>query len=220
MGIILSRVKDSVFKRSKLGEEEIRLRGLGLSRTEQLVLLMIDGEKTFPQLQQEFADDDAIELEVLLESLLNQFLIEVVVDNKSDIPFSSSSNSSSVQLDGFDSEEFFSSSLDPLSPLHSGSGLVVDTGARSMRSVNLRKKGQGDDCDVDIPLTLELDTNLRLKKDKRRSKLVQVFPVPEKPKRRRRSKRAEPPPVSKWPMRIYISLTVIGVLLLLIALVS
>lgn len=220
MGVILSRAKDSVFKRSKLGEEEIRLRGLGLSRAEQLVLLMIDGEKAFPQLQQEFAEDEAIELEVLLESLLAQFLIEVVVDNKSDIPFSSNSNLSAVQLDSFTQEEFFSSSLDPLSSLHSGSGLIVDTGANSMRSVNLRKKKPEEVDDVDIPLALELDTNLRLKNDKRKSKLVQVFPVPERPKKRRRSKRAMPLPVSKWPMRIYVFLTVIGVLLLLIALVS
>jgi hypothetical protein len=214
--IILSQFTNKVFCRTELGEAEIRQRTLALSRAEQVVLLAINGESNFAELQMEFANDSSIEFEKSIESLLQKALIksqsyQELTNAAADF------GAGSVDSASFSSEDFFSSSLDPL---HSGSGLVVDTKAKSMRSVNLKKKPQESVYDVDIPLSLELDTKLRLKKEKRQSKLVQVFPNPERPKKRRRSKRPKAEPVNPWPMRIYIGLTAIGLLLVAAAILS
>lgn len=209
----MSQFKENIFRRTELGEAEIRQRSLVLSRAEQVILLAIDGQLTYAELQMEFANDSSLEFEKVIDALQKKALIHVLASESETSP-PADVDSLSVQIENFDKEDFFSSSLDPL---HSGSGLVVDTKANRMRSVNLKKKKQDSVYDVDIPLSLELDTSLRLKKEKRKSKLVQVFPEPDKPKKRRRSKRPKAPPPSKWPMRIYMGLTGIGLLLVLIA---
>ena len=212
---ILGELKNKVFRRTNLGDAEIRNRNLELSRPEQLVLLAVDRDLSYVDLQHVFEGDGAIDLDAVAAALIGKDLLvaipgEVVVEQgmkmRRDI---------GAQADDLNADEFFSSSLDPL---HSGSGLVVDTRANFMRSVKQRKKEAESVYDIDIPLSLELDTKLRIKKEKRSSKLVQVFPEPEKPKKRRRSKRAKPVPVSKWPMRIYIALTAVGLILVLLAL--
>lgn len=209
----MSQSKDKIFRRTKAGELEIRQRSLSLSNSEQVVLLSIGGEAKFADLKREFEKDEAIEFERSFSSLLDKGLI---VEGGESLSFNSF-NPRVVQEQKFSSEEFFSSSMDPLS---SGSGLVVDTRSNSMRSVNLKKKKQESVYDVDIPLSLELDTSLRLKKSKRSSKLVQVFPDPDVPKKRRRSKRPKAPPVSKWQMWVYGGVTVFGVLMILVALLT
>jgi hypothetical protein len=212
LGKILSQSRDKIFRRTELGDAEIRQRSLLLSNEEQMILLSIGGETKYADLKREFEKDEAIEFESGFAELLDKGLIverrESSSVNKSDL--------TTAQIERFGSEEFFSSSMDPS---NSGSGLVVDTRSNSMRSVNLRKKKQQESVyDVDIPLSLELDTNLRLKKSKRSSKLVQVFPDPSAPKKRRRSKRPKAPPVSKWQVWVYGGVAVFGVLMILIAL--
>lgn len=209
----MSQFKENIFQRTELGEAEIHQRSLVLSRAEQVVLLAVDGRSTYAELQMEFANDSSLEFDKIIDALQKKALIHVhASDSKTSL--SAEGDPISAQIENFDKEDFFSSSLDPL---HSGSGLVVDTRANLMRSVNLKKKKQDSVYDVDIPLSLELDTSLRLEKEKRKSKLVQVFPDPDKPRKRRRSKRPKAPPPSKWPMRIYMGLTGIGLLLVLIA---
>lgn len=209
----MSQFKEHIFQRTELGETEIHQRSLVLSRAEQVVLLAVDGQSTYAELQMEFANDSSLEFDKIIDTLQKKALIHVLASESGTSP-SAEGDPISAQIENFDKEDFFSSSLDPL---HSGSGLVVDTKANLMRSVNLKKKKQDSVYDVDIPLSLELDTSLRLEKEKRKSKLVQVFPDPDKPRKRRRSKRSKAPPPSKWPMRIYIGLTGIGLLLVLIA---
>jgi hypothetical protein len=213
LGEILSQSKDKIFCRTESGEAEIRQRSLSLSKSEQMVLLSIGGEARYADLKREFEKDESTEFELNFSALLDRGLIV----ERRESPSFSNSDLMTAQTEKFSSEEFFSSSMDPLS---SGSGLVVDTRSKSMRSVNLKKKTQESVYDVDIPLSLELDTNLRLKKSKRSNKLVQVFPDPAVPKKRRRSKRPKEPPVSKWQMWIFVGLTVFGILMVLIALLT
>lgn len=208
----MSQSKGKVFRRTELGEAEIRQRSLSLSKAEQMILLSIGGDTKYADLEREFEVDDAVDFQRTLAALLDRGFIVAVHDS----PSFSDSSLMSGQIEKFGAEEFFSSSMDPL---NSGSGLVVDTRSNSMRSVNLKKvKQQESVYDVDIPLSLELDTNLRLKKLKRSSKLVQVFPDPGVAKKRRRSRRPKEVPVSRWQVWLYGGLAVFGVLMILIAL--
>ncbi|MBR7745812.1 hypothetical protein [Undibacterium baiyunense] len=203
----MSQFTNKVFCRTSLGDAEIRQRDLDLSRSEQLVLVAVDQEIIYATLAKALEQDDALDLDSVLVALLGRGLIKEVVESVS------AEKSNMVGKLGLD--EFYSSSLDPL---HSGSGLMVDTRNNFVRSVQKHPYKQASMDDVDIPLSLELDTKLRIKKEKRKSKLVQVFPEPPKPKKRRRSKRTKVVPVSKWPMRIYAGLTILGVILLVFAL--
>lgn len=209
----MSQSKDKIFRRTESGDAEIRQRSLSLSNAEQMVLLSVGGETKYADLKHEFERDEALEFERSFSALLDKGFIAEVRGSSS----FSNSDLANAHIERFGSEEFFSSSMDPLS---SGSGLVVDTRSNSMRSVNLKKKKQESVYDVDIPLSLELDTSLRLKKSKRSSKLVQVFPDPDVPKKRRRSRRPKAPPVSKWQMWVYGGVTVFGVLMILVALLT
>lgn len=209
----MNQFKDEIFCRTESGEAEIRQRSLSLSKAEQMVLLSIGGEAKYADLKREFEKDESTEFELNFSALLDRGLIV----ERRESPSFNNSDLMTAQIEKFSSEEFFSSSMDPL---NSGSGLVVDTRSNSMRSVNLKKKKQESVYDVDIPLSLELDANLRLKKSKRSNKLVQVFPDPPVPKKRRRSKRPKAPPVSKWQMWIFAGLTVFGILMVLIALLT
>lgn len=213
--MILSQFKDKVFRRTELGDAEIRQRTLALSRPEQVVLLATNGELAYTELEMEFANDSSIDFERIIDSLVEKGLIKVFsFDGRKEVKEAAVEPNSNNH---FASDDFFSSSLDPM---QSGSGLVVDTKTKSVRSVNPKKTRQESVYDVDIPLSLELDTKLRLKKEKRQSKLVQVFPEPPRAKKRRRSKRPKVEPVSKWPMRIYLGLTIIGLLLVASAILS
>ncbi|WP_395005545.1 hypothetical protein [Undibacterium sp.] len=207
----MNQSKDKIFRRTESGEAEIRDPGQSLSNAERMILLFIVGEKKYADLKREFEKDESTEFELNFSALLDKGLVVERLDSSS---FNNSDLMTS-QIEKFGSEEFFSSSMDPL---NSGSGLVVDTRSNSMRSVNLKKKKPESVYDVDIPLSLELDANLRLKKSKRSNKLVQVFPDPAVPKKRRRSKRPKAPPVSKWQMWVFGGLTVFGILMILIAL--
>lgn len=208
----MSQFTNKVFCRTSLGDAEIRQRDLGLSRSEQLVLVAIDQELAYAQLVKVFVQDDDIDLDVVLAALLGRGLVS---ESAAGVGADRLSANKNLDTNNFDLDEFYSSSLDPL---HSGSGLMVDTRSNFVRSVQKRQQDQASIDDVDIPLSLELDTKLRIKKEKRTSKLVQVFPEPPKPKKRRRSKRAKVVPVSKWPMRIYTGLTIVGMILLALAL--
>ena len=208
----MSQFTNKVFCRTSLGDAEIRQRDLGLSRSEQLVLVAIDQEIGYAQLAKAFVQDETIDLDAVLTALLGRGLLSEIAEGvRSDM----SNANKKLDTNDFDLDEFYSSSLDPL---HSGSGLMVDTRNSFVRSVQRPQQHQTSIDDVDIPLSLELDTKLRIKKEKRKSKLVQVFPEPPKPKKRRRSKRAKVVPVSKWPMRVYTGLTILGVILLVLAL--
>jgi hypothetical protein len=210
LGIILVQFADEVFSRTLLGNNEIRERKLSLSNDEKIILASIVGEVKFQDLQREFEIDTSVDFLGAIETLLKKDLI----CHKPRVAISQSFPAIDIHAERFGSEEFFSSSMDPL---NSGSGLVVDTKTNSMRSVNLKKKPESV-YDVDIPLSLELDTNLRLKKSKRSSKLGQVYPEPEKRRKRRKSNRSAAPMESPWRARIYGGLVVFGVLLMAFAL--
>ncbi|MBR7800593.1 hypothetical protein [Undibacterium fentianense] len=200
---------DKIFRRTQLGDAEIRQRSLSLSKSEQLVLLSVDGERKLTELHADFAGDQ-FDFLAVFKGLVKKNL----VTSEPRVVLNIDSELMAAQIENFNSDEFFSSSMDPL---HTGSGLVVDTRTNSLRSVNLKKRKQSNFDDVDIPLSLELDTELRKKKEKRSQKLVQVFPNPEK-KRRKRSRRVKQAPVSKWPLRISVAVIFVGVVLVLIAL--
>jgi hypothetical protein len=207
----LSQFKDEIFRRTELGDAEIRQRRLSLSKAEQMVLLSVGVETKYADIKREFDKDESLVFQQTLEALL----VKGLIVEKEYSPSFHHSDLMTAQIEKFNNEEFFSSSMDPL---HSGSGLVVDTRSNSMRSVNLKKKKEESVYDVDILLSLELDTSPRLKKSKRSNKLVHVFPVPEQQKKRRRSKRPKALPSNRWQLRIYLGLTVVGVLLVLLAL--
>lgn len=206
----MTQFADKVFTRTLLGNSEIRERNLSLSNDERIVLASIDGNVNFEDLQREFERDVGVDFLSAFESLRGKGLI----CHMPEIGELDSYPAIGIHIDRFGSEEFFSSSMDPL---NSGSGLVVDTKSNSMRSVNLKKKRESV-YDVDIPLSLELDTSLRLKKSKRSSKLIQVFPEPARRRRRRRSSSSLKSTESPLRARLYIALVVLGVMLVLFAL--
>lgn len=200
---------DKVFRRTIVGDCEIRDRNLPLSKIEQTVLLSVDGEASYLQLSQRFEQKESAEFEMAMDSLLRQGLIEPMEV----LPLSSHTDLLKADISSFEAEDFFSSSGDPM---HSGSGLVVDTRSNTMRSVNVKKTKADDSLEVDlfIPLT---DGDGVDRKSKRMQKLVEVYPDPSKQKRKKRRKRKELPPENKWVMRVYLGLIGAGVFAVFVA---
>lgn len=191
-----------------MGDSEIRERSLPLTKTEQTVLVSVDGEASYLQLSQQFEEREFAEFEMAMVSLLQKGLIEPM-----EVPaLNSHTDLLKADIAGFEAEDFFSSSGDPM---HSGSGLVVDTRSNTMRSVNA-KKAETDDAEVDLFIPLA-DEDAGGRKKKRMQKLVEVYPDPSKQKRKKRRKRAAPPPENKWIFRAYLALIGLGLIAVLAA---
>jgi hypothetical protein len=207
---ILDQSSDKIFRRTIVGDSEIRERSLPLTKIEQTVLVSVDGEASFLQLSQQFEAHESAAFEMAMVSLLQKGLIEPM-----EVPaLHSHTDLLKAEIAGFEAEDFFSSSGDPM---HSGSGLVVDTRNNTMRSVNAKKPEADDLAEVDLFIPLgEEDTGGR--KKKRMQKLVEVYPDPSKQKRRKRRKRVEPPPQNKWILRVYLGLIALGLIAVLGAL--
>lgn len=208
--MILNQANDKIFRRTIVGDSEIRERTLTLTRTEQTVLLSVDGEASFLRLSQHFAVGESAEFEMAMDSLLRKGLIEPLEE----VAFHSHTDLLKAEIAGFETEDFFSSTGNGL---HTGSGLVVDTRNNSVRSVNGRRgalKGS-DEVDLFIPLAGE---ELGGRKKKRMQKLVEVYPDPSKQKRSKRRKRAAAPPENKWFFRVYLALIAAGLLAVVVAL--
>lgn len=198
---------DKIFRRTIVGDCEIRDRNLPLSKIEQTVLLSVDGEASYLQLGQSFEIKESTEFEMAMDSLLRQGLIEPM-----EVPsLNSHTDLLKADISSYEAEDFFSSSGDSM---HSGSGLVVDTRNNTMRSVNAKKAKMDDSIEVDlfIPLGDGVD-----RKQKRMQKLVEVYPDPSKQKRKKRRKHKESPPENKWIMLTYLSLIGLGVFAVLVA---
>jgi hypothetical protein len=176
---------------------------------EQTVLLSVDGEASYMQLAQGFELKESAEFEMAMDSLLRQGLIEPL-----EVPsLHSHTDLLKADISGFEAEDFFSASGDPM---HSGSGLVVDTRNNTMRSVNAKKSKLDDSLEVDLFIPLgEADGDGR--KSKRVQKLVEVYPDPSKQKRKKRRKRKEAPPENKWIMRTYLGLVGAGIFAVVVA---
>jgi hypothetical protein len=215
LGQILDQISGKLFRRTELGNAEVRDRALNLNKFEQTLLISVDGETSVIELGKLFQATEISDFDAAIRNLQKKVLIEVVPDEAAKEEFGANLLRSSI--DDFDSENFFSGSL---RPMQTGSGLVVDTHANKMKSVNLKKR----DFSVheSFELSLGLDDDDKDKKTKRlKKKLVQVFPEPEKVKKRKRSRRkVEEVPENKWKLRIYIGLIAGGVLLALFSLFS
>lgn len=199
MSRILDQFNDKIFRRTELGDQEIRERTLPLGKVEQTVLVAVDGETNYQRLGKRFEPEEQLVFEQAIESLLAKGLIAVRSDVKN------------LELDAQD--DFFSSSM---GTENTASGLVVDTKSKSIRAVS-KKPHQMPETEVDLLLPLELPPVGRDNKGRARvNKLVQVFPQPPAPKKRRRRKE-KPAPENKWLMRAYIGMAVLGVLLVLVA---
>ena len=209
----MDSIDSILFRRTKSGEAEVRERCHTLSKFEQTLLLTVDGELAYPDLSKLFEQSELPEFERAINSLQEKALIERVPDHSELDERSADLLRSSIEE--FNSDDFFSGSL---RPIQQGSGLVVDTHANKMKSVNL--KGRDFSVHETFELSLGLDDDIKGKKAKRtNNKLVQVFPEPEKPKKRKRSKKkAAVIPENKWKMRAYIGLITGGVLLALLSL--
>lgn len=215
LGLLNSRL----FRRTETGNAELRDRGQSLTKFERTLLLSVDGELTYPDLSKLFESSELPDFERAINTLQEKALIEVLVDPKREAELHTDLLQSNIEE--FNSDEFFSGSL---RPMQQGSGLVVDTHANKMKSVNLKKR----DFSVheSFELSLGLDEDVKDKKAKRKTnKLVQVFPEPEKPKRsksrsrsRSNAQRKEKPPENKWVFRVYVGLMVGGALVALFSL--
>ncbi len=208
--MILNQANDKIFRRTIVGDSEIRERTLTLTRTEQTVLLSVDGEASFLQLSQRFAVGESAEFEMAMDSLLRKGLIEPLEE----LALDSHTDLLKAEIVGFETEDFFSSTGNGL---HTGSGLVVDTRSNSIRSVNGRRSTSNglDEVDLFIPLAGE---ELGGSKKKRMQKLVEVYPDPSKQKRSKRRKRATAPPENKLFFRVYLALIAAGLLAVVVAL--
>lgn len=210
---ILEKINGKLFRRTELGNAEIRERALPLNKFEQTLLISVDGEISTLELSKLFQSTEISDFDAALRNLQKKVLIEEVLDAIEEVELQADLLRSSIEE--FNSEDFFSGSL---RPMQQGSGLVVDTHANKMKSVNLKER----DFSVheSFELSLGLDDEVKDRKTKRlNSKLVQVFPEPEKKKKRRRSKRkVVEVPESKWKLRAYIALMALGVLLALFSL--
>lgn len=207
--MILNQANDKIFRRTIVGDSEIHERTLTLTRTEQTVLLSVDGEASFLQLSQHFAAGESAEFEMAMDSLLRKGLIEPL-----EVAFDSHTDLLKAEIVGFETEDFFSSTGNGL---HTGSGLVVDTRSNSIRSVNGRRSTSNglDEVDLFVPLAGE---ELGGSKKKRMQKLVEVYPDPSKQKRSKRRKRSTAPPENKLFFRVYMALIAAGLLAVVVAL--
>jgi hypothetical protein len=210
---ILDQINGKLFRRTELGNAEVRERALKLNKFEQTLLISVDGETSVMALSKLFQATEIADFDAAIRHLQKNVLIEVVPDQAMREELNADLLRSSIE--DFDSENFFSGSL---RPMQTGSGLVVDTHANKMKSVNLKKR----DFSVheSFELSLGLGDEVKDSKTKRlNKKLVQVFPEPEKIKKRKRSSRKlEVVPENKWKLRIYIGLIAGGVLLALFSL--
>jgi hypothetical protein len=205
----LDEIDDKLFRRTELGDAEIRERAEALSRYEQTVLVSIDGEAHRSELAKLFSSLEMQEFEMAIDGLLRKNLIVAGFVPTPEFH----ADLSKASIEEFDTDGFFSSSM---SPMHQGSGLVVDTRANRMKSVNLKKR----DFSVheSFELSLGLDDVAKEKKSKHLSKkLIQVFPEPAKKKKRKRSKRQELVPEPKWKLRLYMGIIAFGILVALVS---
>lgn len=208
----MDSLNSRLFRRTETGNAEVRERGQSLTKFEQTLLLSVDGELAYPDLSKLFESSELPDFERAINTLQEKALIEIVPDPKKEVDMHTDLLRSNIEE--FNSDDFFSGSL---RPMQQGSGLVVDTHANKMKSVNLKKR----DFSVheSFELSLGLGEEVKDKKAKRKnSKLVQVFPEPEKlnrSKKRSRSKRKEKPPENKWIFRAYVGLIVGGAFLAL-----
>lgn len=211
----MDSLNSRLFRRTETGNAEVRERGQSLTKFEQTLLLSVDGELAYPDLSKLFESSELPDFERAINTLQEKALIEIVPDPKKEADMHTDLLRSNIEE--FNSDDFFSGSL---RPMQQGSGLVVDTYANKMKSVNLKKR----DFSVheSFELSLGLGEEVKDKKAKRKnSKLVQVFPEPEKlnrTKKRSRSKRKEKPPENKWIFRAYVGLIVGGAFLALFSL--
>lgn len=197
----MDQFNDKIFRRTELGDKEIRERTLPLGKVEQTVLVAIDGETNYQRLGKRFEPEEQLVFAQAIEGLLAKDLIAV----RSEVE--------SLELDAQD--DFFSSSM---GAENAASGLVVDTKSKSVRAVGKRPHAMPE-TEVDLLLPLELPPVGRDNKGKSRvNKLVQVFPQPPAPKRKRR-RREKDVSENRWLMRAYIGMAGLGVLLVLVAVI-
>lgn len=206
----VQEMKKKIFRRTDLGNEELRSRSLNLSKEEQFLLLSIDGRVDEDMLTQQFAQDGVGGLALALEDLQQKKLIEIL----SEVGGVAKGNVNIVSSLSDGAEDFFSSSLNPF---QGGSGLVVDTKTNSMRSMRHRKNKIQSEIDVDFYVPLEgADSEVEDKRRVRLQKLVEVYPNPAQ-KKKKRKKPATPPPENKWFLRVYVGLILGGIIAVVFA---
>lgn len=205
----MDQIIDSVFKRTALGDQEIRDRTLQLTKIEQTILVAVDGEATVRHLSKRFLEEEQFAFKVALTSLREKGLIELRRDELMSINTGTS---------------FFSSTMQ--GPESASSGVSVDTRSKSVKRMD-EEEGVGVQlAEVDLPLPLELPENAPIAgKDNRGrprlNKLVQVFPEPAPVKSKRsKKKRQKPASVPTWLTRLYLGLIALGLLMIVLAVMS
>lgn len=205
-------VNERIFRRTEVGNTEIRERILTLSKTEQTILVAIDGEATYAQLSSRFEVEETVAFEMAVEGLLAKGLI--YADPPYDEPEPQlSEDLRKANIQGFDLDDFFSSSLDSM---QTGSGLVVDTHKKTLRSVKPTRPSAAQAKAVDLFLPLELDVDLE-------ANLVDggtvdglpeagaQIPTSSKAKKSRRGKKARAKSKSRDKRLPYLYIVLIGV---------
>jgi hypothetical protein len=229
-----------IFQRTDSGSAEIRRMKLQLKKSERLVLVTVDGISTYLQLRtilntmaQERLDRALFSLQA--RELVSEVLFPVdeadleVIDPATMKLFLSGtvdelSRNSGFQVDAAleaaeDNE--FESQLDyPGSHLSMPLSSVISSSSSEGLSVNTRKGRTSPLLDQEAPSTIGLDFSklvdgLAEKRQSHKTKIVQVFPQPERRKKRRKS---GPRKVIKNSWHIYAYYVVFTLAILLIVL--
>lgn len=208
-----ANVNERIFRRTEVGNTEIRERILTLSKTEQTILVAIDGEATYAQLSHRFEVEETVAFEMAVDGLLAKGLIYADPPyDEPETPLSEDLRKANIQ--DFDGEDFFSSSLDPMRS-STGSGLVVDTRKNTLRTVNLKKEAivQAKAVDLFLPLDLDVDLEDVAAEDGREDEVHEVYPQPPpaKAKKSRKSKKARAKSKARDRWMSYLFAALIGV---------
>jgi hypothetical protein len=219
----LNQLIDKALRRTELGNVEVRARHLDLGRLERKLLSAIDGELEFEVLHKKFESEDSSEFSMAIIGLMEKQLIAVEASNEG-------ATLVNDNVAAFAKDDFFSSSLDPMS---NGSGTVVDTRKKSIQGVRLipenplTEVGRVKSEDVDVLLPLELESGESKDRNRSANEVVPTSTSTEASGGSRRSRKDKAAPaentdtaLKKLKANVYIVLVILGLLLIAAAILK
>jgi hypothetical protein len=229
-GILVTIRDDAIFQRTETGSDEIRKGKIVLRHNERLVLVLIDGVTNYAQLRAKMRGLVQERFDLALLGLQEKGLIvdilfpvidqhrdaiapEVLVDFLKANSQDSTGNSVSGAVKTHDpqNEHAFSGMISSSGNL----ALSIDTRAGPSSRMLNHTSPASNASEVDFFLPLDVSLGDVPASSRPKTKLVHVYPNPEK-KRRKRSKRA-PVVQTSWHIYAYSTLLLVGVLLVLYA---
>jgi hypothetical protein len=229
-GILVTFQDDLIFQRTETGSDEIRKGKIVLRHNERLVLVLIDGVTSYAQLRTKMRGLVQERFDLALSGLQEKGLIveilfplidqhkdaiapEVLVDFLKADSQGATGNSVSGSIATRDpqNEHAFSGMISSSGNL----ALSIDTRAGPSSRMLKHASPPSDANEVDFFLPVDLSLGDVPVPSRPKTKLVHVYPNPEK-KKRRRSRRA-PVVQSSWHIYAYSALLVIGAFLVLYA---